>query len=212
MADIKYSKLLPYLMVEVPGCTEPLAEQVVRETVIEFCANSHIWRHRMDPMTVRQNVADYDLDDLPRDTVLTKVQSVFIDADRLEPTSEDWLDANIHDWRRRAGLPQFYMQIDPSYMTLVLRPDTTRAKAMHVTVSVQPSRDSTAFPQWIADQYQEDILMGAKARLMKQQSQPWYNPTLSEFYRGRFVLATTTAADISARSLVRTRLRTTPHH
>lgn len=212
MSTIAYVDLLPYLLIEVPGCSEPLAEQAVREAVIEFCQLSNLWRYRCDPVTVKAGQADYDLDDLPRDTTLARLMSVFIDDDKLEPTSEDWLDENLRGWRTGTGRAQFYMQIDPSYMTLVPTPDATSIKGMHITVAVQPSRESTEFPRWINDQYQEALLMGVKARLLKQQGQPWYNPQLSEFYRGRFVLAAGTAADVSARSLVRTRLRTTPQH
>ena len=209
---LTYSTLLPQILPETPGCSDPLAVQAVRDTVIELCRSTRLWRHRADLASVRAGVADYDLDDVPQQAAVVTLLSIVIDGAMLYPASEDQLDVSMPSWRTDTGTPVHYLQLDPSAVTLVPCPDTTVAKSMSMTLAVMPSRTSTGFPGWINDQHQDCIVVGAKARLLAMQAHPWYSPNMAVAYAAQFRLLSGAAIDAGTRSLVRARLRTTPQH
>lgn len=213
MANIRYDDLLQHVLPEVHGCSDPLAEQAIRDAAIEFCRRSRIWVVACDPADVTALEGAYDID-LPADSSLIQIASVRIAGqDLIDAASTDKLDEQCrHDWDTKTGYPRYYTQIDDESFLCTPIPDFTKPDGLLVRLIVKPSQSSTGYPNWINERYQEYIVAGAKARLMKKQGQPWYNPGQAASYESDYDSGIAVAADDSSNSLVRSRLRVTPHN
>ena len=64
--------LLPEVLPHVPGCSDPLAETAIRNSVIEFCQQSHAWQENLAPIVPEADVKEYDLN-LPTGAALVLV-------------------------------------------------------------------------------------------------------------------------------------------
>jgi hypothetical protein len=197
MATTKYDTLLPYVLPEVHGCSDPLAEQAIRDAVIEFCLRARVWVHECDPADIDAGEDAYDID-LPSGAALVQIASVHIGDKPLDPFT--------------GRQPEGYSQRNDDELVLVPTPDTTLADGLLVELIVKPSRASTGFPGWINERYQEGILSGAKARLMMKQGTAWYNPQQGAAYQFAFDTACTDARGDAAGALVGAPIRTTPHN
>ena len=211
MANLKYSDLLPFILPELPGCSDPLAEQHIRSAVIDFCAQSKLWRVAQDPIGVYAGQAEYDID-LPTGTSLVQIMSCLVDGAPISPTSSDQLDADYPRWQKVGGRAQWFLQFVPTSFFIAPVPDTSIESGITMMLSVKPSRASAGFPDWIADQYHDALVAGAKARLMRQAGRPWSNPQQAMFEQAIYDRGISTATAAATGSLVRTVQRTTSQH
>lgn len=212
MANQAFTDLLPFMLPELPGCSDPLAALHLQSSVIEFCKRSKIWRSYLDPIDMVAAVNSYDIE-LMQGTALVEILSCRIGSHHpLRPTTADKLDAEWHNWQVDTGHPKWYLQTDPSALLLAPVPECNLPGAINVAVALMPSRTATYFPQWISDIYQDGLLSGAKARLMRQIGRPWSNPGQSQLEQDLFDRAVADATMRAAGSLVRAPQRTKPQH
>lgn len=213
MATTRYDTLVPLVLPEVHGCSDPLAEQAIRDAVIDLCQRSRIWVVICDPVDVTATQAAYDID-LPAQSALVRLLSVRAgQCDPLTPASADQLDESLSsDWTTETGTPKHYVQVDDDSFLLTPIPDATLPGQLKVRLAAKPSRSSTGFPAWINERYQEYILAGAKARLLAKQGQPWHNPNLATGYLNYFDTGVAAAEQDATESLVRSEIQTAPQH
>lgn len=197
MANTNYDTLLTHVLPEVHGCSDPLAEQAIRDVVIEFCARSRVWVHECDPADIDAGEAVYDID-LPSGAALVQIHAVRVGDKDLDPLAGFQLEG--------------YSQRNDDELVLVPTPDASLADGLLVGLVVKPSRASTGFPGWINERYQDGIVSGAKARLMMKQGTAWYNPQQGAAYQIAFDTACANARGDAAGGLVDAPIRTTPHN
>lgn len=211
MSNIKYDQLVSHVEPEVSGCSVPLIEQALRDSAIEFCANSMIWIVINDSISVTAGEPTYEIE-VPIGASLVQIKSIKLSGELLSPLSVDQLDINFPHWKTKQGQPKHYSQVDDDEFFLVPVPEATINNALDVVLAVQPSRNSTYFPNWINNRYQDGIVAGAKARLMRKQNTAWHNPQQAMAYQYEFDQSVVSAKASSDVSLGRAFLRTTSRH
>lgn len=173
MANIKYSELLdevlPYLAADP---SDPVTENAIKRTVIEFCAGSWIWKHLPDPLDVVAGEATYDLEPLSG-TDVTTVLAAELDGVPLAPKDVPWLNREIPRWRTVQARPKYFTQIDTEHVILAALPDANITAGLTLTLALQPSQAATSFPKWIFNQYLYVLAEGALAKLMMMPNKPW---------------------------------------
>lgn len=211
MSTTKYTDLFNEVLPVLPGVSEALATNEIRNTIIEFCRDSWCWRQFSDPQLVLAGLNTYDLDP-PAGAEVVMALVVKVDGKELDPKSEADLTALCPRWQTEPGTPKYFLTDDPSQIILAPVPDTKIAGGLVVTVALQPTRTSTSFPGWIWSRYFDGLAAGAKARLMEMPGKPWTNLQLSAVYRARFDAAVAGAKVDSQKSLSRAALRTRSYH
>lgn len=213
MANIRYDQLTALILPEVQGCSDPMAEQAIRDAAIEFCQRSMVWTHIADPQSIVASNAIYDIEP-PSGATLVEIKSIKVSNQTapLDPMSIDQLDQEYPDWRTATGEPFAFTQVEDAEFILAYVPDTSIDDGLQITLTVQPARNSTGIPEWINNRYQEVILAGAKARLMRKQGTAWYNPQQAADYRSEFDSGIAGAKEDSTLSSVRAAVRTTSRH
>ena len=86
MATVKYEDLLPDIIPMVPGCTDTLIENTIRNTVIELCEKSEVYQAELDPVDTVANTYEYDFEP-PTGTVVHKILWATYDGNDLEAVS-----------------------------------------------------------------------------------------------------------------------------
>ena len=208
-----YDAFFPDVLPDVPGCPADIALRAVRQTVIEFCERTLIHQVTQDPLTLRANLSDYDLD-APKEHRVHTIMKVWFKGKPLDPLAPD--EINVPDGynsRPQAGYdptkaaPRGYTQKDFAQITFLPIPDQTYTSAVTMRVALAPLRDSTQCEDFLFEQWGEFIACGAKARLMLVPGKPYTNPDAAGINQQRYISGVNDARQRASRGNVRSDLR-----
>jgi len=207
-----YESFLPDVLPEVPGCPKDLAIRMIRQTVIEFCEKSFVHQITFDPITLRANLTDYDLD-APDGHRVVKIMKVWFQDRPLPPAAPDLINGpeayrnRIPGLTLEKGSPAAYTQKDFEQVTFLPIPDQTYQAAVTMRVALCPLRDSTQCEDFLYEHWGEQIACGAKARLMINPGKPYTNVDAATLNQGRYVSAVNSALQRAMHGNVRSNLR-----
>jgi hypothetical protein len=174
-----YESYLYKVLPDISGCPPIVAEDKIREAVIELCHRTSIWRKTIPAFYLSENVPSYEL--LMEDyEQLAQVRWGYLTDDNgqridLNVTSEDTLDAgSAKGWRALVGVPEFVFMLSPETIQFASIPNARFAAS--IGASIKPTQDSFEAPSFIFNQYIDVIAAGAKAKLLDMKGQSWYDP------------------------------------
>jgi hypothetical protein len=79
----------PYIVPHVPGCPSLTVDVALRSSLIEFCERSLIIQRDHDPVSVVQNIADYDFEPPIASHLVVKIMRAWYKGFPLAPISPD---------------------------------------------------------------------------------------------------------------------------
>lgn len=212
MATTKYSditsEVLPLLAAFPP---DPLVENVIKRSVIEFCSDSLIWKHLPDPLDVEAGESGYIIE-VPSGSEVATVMSVAFDGDKIEPRSTEWLDTELIGWRADLATPKYFTQVESNQIILAPVPDSNITGGLVLTIALRPQINSIGFPKWIANKYLYQIADGAASKLMLMSGKAWSDPANGAYRKSQFDSAIAEARETSAKGLGRSVIRTTSYN
>lgn len=177
---------LPWVAPHVPGASDPLIEQAVRDACIEFCDATNIVQ-RVEVQGVLAGEPQYVVS-APQQQRLVAVLQVAYNSNPLKYAPIDTVE---HGAALRAGYdavvdpargtPMTYYQTTPGDDAIYLWPvpDTEVSDALAVRASFAPTRTATQVEDELFDDWLTEIVSGALARLMIIPAQPFTNPKLA---------------------------------
>lgn len=168
-----WSSFYPDLLPHVPGCPDPVADHELRRASREFFRRTRAWAVWLDAVTVAAGTRAYDLD-LPQDAQVVRLEKATVNGQPLNVMSITQLNTDIDtDPIDKPGLTT----TDRSTFTLTEGyPDGALIK---VRVSLMPTRAAYGIPDELFYRYSEDIVAGAKSKLMLYPKTDFYNETLA---------------------------------
>lgn len=212
MANIKYSDLLTEVLPNLAADpSDPVTENAIKRAVIEFCAETWIWKDLSEAIDVEAGEAYYDLEP-PNGADIVVVMDAAYNGVPIEPKSLSWLDANIPGWRTTPGTPKYFTHVDLDQVILAPVPADNLTGGLTVTLALQPSHNATGLPKWIATQHMYSMADGALARLMLMPSKPWTDLANGSDRRAQFQAAIANARANAASALGRAATRTASQH
>lgn len=187
-----WADFYPELMPHVVGCPQPMANIALREAARVFFDRTRIWREWLDPVLVQANVREYDLD-LPVGSMVVRIERTALDGEPLEVLSFNQLSSDPARTETSPGLTSR----DRAVFTL------TRAlpagKEVSVFASLKPTKKALGVPDDMFEHHCEDIVEGAKQRLMMFRNTDFYAPDLAAIAGAAFESAIATKAAIAWR-------------
>lgn len=164
-----YPRILPYL----PGCSEPLASQVLLNSAIEFCENALVLRQNLDTFKTIAGRDQYDLDPPTAQHEINRVMGVALDGKELRPGMAEIVrnDLPTDTAKPRA----FFTDRTDSTFTLRLTPPPDGAYPVVVAVNLRPTRTATLLDDDLYNIWIDPIVSGAIARAMQIPDQPFTN-------------------------------------
>jgi hypothetical protein len=167
--SVFYPKILPYL----PGCSEPLVDQVLVSAAIEFSEKSLALRQNLDSFRTVIGIDQYDLDAPTTNHDIDRVMSVSVDGRELgaglfETIRNDLPTAN-------AKPRGFYTDRTDNVLTLKLSPPPDGRYPVIVNVNLRPAMTATQLDDDLFNSWAEPIVAMALARAMQIPDQPFTN-------------------------------------
>lgn len=205
----KYEAFLDEVLPHVPGCTNEIALQAIKNTVIEFCEKTFILQVDHDPVTVIAGEVDYDLEP-PEGYLVTKIIRAWFKNSELTPVGPDDIDKPSLYNRDFAGVdagrsdPTMITQKDERTFSVFPIPLNTDPLALTIRVALKPTRASTEVEDSIFEDYAEIIAHGALTRLMLSPGKPYSNPQVGVARSGLFNAGVNLARQRATSGFVRT--------
>lgn len=179
MRDIEL--IYPLVMPFAPGCADPTANAWIRQSAIDFCERTRLWRFD-DAMEVTANEAEALM--APSGAVVHEIEEVFFNDQLLERVTPAWLDKNYPAWRAGSVLGQsrYVTQTEPNTIRLI----PSEAGEVRIYLWLKPAQDAVDLPDFIVDKYRETIAHGALARILMIPNQSFTNPQMAAYWQQRF--------------------------
>lgn len=167
--SVFYSRILPYL----PGCSEPLVDQVLVSSAIDFAESSLVLRQNLDSFKTVAGVTQYDLDPPTANHDIDRVMGVTLDGQELSP---GMFEAIRNDLPTAQAKPRgFYTDRTDNVFTLKLSPPPDGKYTVVVAVTLRPAMTATQLDDDLFNMWSEAVTAGAIARAMQIPDQPFTN-------------------------------------
>ncbi|MDF0750281.1 hypothetical protein NLU14_08565 [Marinobacter sp. 71-i] len=186
-----WSDLYQHILPHVPGCPEPLVEDEVRRTAIQFCRETHLWEEELLSVYPVHGVARYQLN-LPEETEVLSLASAVQRKDKNKDGTALWPSINVF------GLLHFDPPLDPDEGPVEIR------------AILRPSRSSGGVPDRIGLDYDRALIHGAIASLQSIPGRDWSNPQMVAWHTTKYTDAVTEAWVRRATGHTEKPLRVTP--
>lgn len=187
------SAFYPQITVYAPAAPVNVIDFCLRSACIEFADRSLILQQLNDPVGVTAGTADYELD-LPAQTQVARVLDVWLAGDKLTPTAPPHFnDADAlygsPDAENR-GTPRYAFFKTPAVgvLTLAPAPGFTQPNSLRVRLAYKPSRNATAVDDTLFNDWADEIVAGALARVYAIPGQPFTNFAAVDGQRALFLM------------------------
>jgi len=164
-----YPRIIPYL----PGISEPMVNQVLVDSAIEFCDTSLVLRENLDTFYTSIGRIEYDLDPPSTQHNISRVMGVAVDGKALSGVEYESLR---NDFATSNAVPKgFYTDRTGSTLTLRLTPPPDKIYPVVVNVTLRPARSATLLEDDLYNIWIDPVVTGAIARAMQIPDQPFTN-------------------------------------
>lgn len=157
------------VLTSVLGCPDPVVDQAVLDSCIEFCEKSGIVTYTTTPVAVVPPAYQVQFD-LPVGTKLVQVQRMWVGSQEIFPAPTDRTDVfsftdAITGETASTSTPKYFNEVSPGTVNLIDRPLTT----VYVTayLAIKPSRSATSVDDVLYENWIDSIVSGALYRLMR---------------------------------------------
>lgn len=178
-----WSRFYPDLLMHVPGCPDPVADQELRRAAREFFRRTRAWAVWLDAVVTASGARTYDLD-IPSDSQVVRIEKATVNGEPFNLLSVTQLTKDIEtESSEQSGVAT----IDRETFTLTDGyPDGTSVK---VRVSLMPSKQAYGIPDELFYRYSDDIVEGAKRNLMLFANTSFSNASMATVAGGLFEAA-----------------------
>ncbi len=168
---MRFLEIAEYVRPEAHGAPDFLVERAIRESAIDFCVKTDIYRLEPEDFLVIPSITEYELS-IPVGTELNHIVDIYRNKQTLQPVSYTRLLEITGDGTSK-GKPNYYSQRDNTQFYLALTPN--ERETLKALYSLKPSPSSSSIPDTIGEEYKEPLVHGAIYRLQMMTSQPWSN-------------------------------------
>lgn len=192
---MKIEDIYPYFISEVPSCPDETARMAVEMAFRELCVRAKVWADWLDPITMVDGVATYDLEALEANALTESPMQVWVGDLQLTPKSPDEINLLIPDWQTQTSNEPVYFNMPILRQTVTVYPTPMGAtKPLRIKGVFMPKRTITSIPDNVALFHLDTIAMGAKAKLMMQAKQTWSDKVMGDYWTKKFEIAVESAS------------------
>ena len=204
---VAWEGYLREVMPDVAGCPIRVAENAIRNAAIEFCNNSRVWRDSVTDVPIVQGTSEYTLVPPTDSEIISTYYAKFSDSNIPLPTiPEQHLARGRQNPTQQK--PKWFHAGSPPVIELFWVPDA--AYTLEVKAILKPTKASTLGPDFLYNDWLEEISHGAKARLKSMSGRIWSDKTSVKFHRREFIKGWTEARIRDTKSNVQSSTRLKP--
>lgn len=170
------SELHPLITPDVHGCPIPAVDQAIKLAHIEFCDKSLYWRVEHNQIVTANNVSSYPLTLPPNTSVVTVLEPIRQDQEKVYQRNQAWLNQHEDGWQdlKRKYAKYFLVEYPGRIRLIPIPTEATRLK--DIVVVLKPTLDAVIIDDVVFEDYFMTLAAGAKAKLMLQPDKVWSNP------------------------------------
>jgi len=139
------NEIYPYVMPELPGCDTHVVDQWSVRGWRELCRRSHIYKYDLDPVAIKEDIAEYELYGQPDCTEIITVSQVMRG---LHPFRERYTLGVRSSWEPFTKRTTF---------RLVNTPTADASEDITITVELQPTLTATEVDDELFNHYMEAV-------------------------------------------------------
>lgn len=184
----------PYVLVDVPGCTDPLLRLQLVAAAGEFCRETLAWSDTLTPTPLVDGLRSYDLT-APAEAYVVTVRDVWVGNRRLRPVTMNALQDVMPNWVTSASNEPIYYNLASERSTLSVFPTPANVvdQALVVRAAFAPTPSAATLPDFLGQRFIEVMASGAKARLLAMAGTAWFNPPAAAYHQQIFANGMTQA-------------------
>ena len=198
---------LAYVLPYVSGAPHQTVVFHLRQAAIAFCRRTLLWHGTLKPVLTVVNRDTYNIP-LPDESRLVQIVRFRIgdrcDADLLMPAAGRWQRA------QGTGNADGVYTEDRSRFTVLPMP-TSAGLAMLIDAALCPTEDAAEIPEFLTDQYMQDIACGAIGSIQAIPRQSFTDMQQAAVYTDKFNNAISRAARIASKGSTRSVQRVRGH-
>lgn len=181
---INVSKILPFVVPEVPGAPDALVARQIMLAANDFCINTGVWDEIQDPMVVIDKIYQYDVE-VPKNAQVATIKNIWMPNRELIPATMNQIQQFIPNWQTSTGSEPVYFNAAQDWTSFRIFPIPENANKVKMTLraSYAPDQFGSVLPSFLMDRWLDEITAGAKARLMLMPGKAWTNPNAGAYNR-----------------------------
>lgn len=170
-----FADFYPYLLPQVPGCSDPMATQALRDSAIAFCEDTMVLRTKLPAFATVSGTSTYT-PSVSTGEQIARVLGVAVDGVQVYAVAE----ADAAFPLNQPGKPRYVSTVRTAVgFDLVLQPAPDAAYAVEVEAAMRPTRTATSLPDDLLDRWVEAVVHGAVYRLASVRGQPFSDQVLA---------------------------------
>jgi hypothetical protein len=181
---VEWKEFLKEVLPDVKGCPVRVAENALRNAAIKFCNESRCWRGSVTDVPTVQGTSVYTLVPPAESEVIATYYAKFTDSNIPLPTIPE-----MHLDRARQNpdedKPRWFHSPTPAEIELFWTPDAVYT--LNVKAMLKPTKAATECPDFLYNDWLEEIAHGAKARLVMMSGREWFNPKMHDYHNKEFI-------------------------
>jgi hypothetical protein len=193
-----FDSVVQRLVTHVPGCPFPVIEKFVRDSAIEVCERTLVWKYEQPPIRLTPGLHDYDYAPPTQAEVHAFIHvTVSVNSDTpfyIEPLSLEQLYEKYPAWpdhRPEAlGQPRNIAHLDADHFVLAPVPDNTDTYDVGMLVALKPLRTATGMDETVLDDIENAVMDGALAALYRLPAKAWTDMKLADYHSRQFIYRT----------------------
>lgn len=205
-AMVTWDAFYNYVFPMVQGCPVSMVEQAIKSACIEFCEKTGIWKQDSTLNSVYAGMSQYSFAPPSGAKVVAPYRIEIavpntLNKQELTATSLEDLESFRPNWRTiESEVPDSYLLITDDTVRLIGIPTQDIPNSLLAGVMLKPTREATACPNFIYEDWAEVIAAGALARLHANKNKVWAITELVQYYQHMFKDGITRAKSKAAKS------------
>lgn len=180
MAD--FSALYPRIRMTCASVPEMVMKQAVIDAVRRLCTRGWCYKEVVADIAVTAGTSEYDIElTVATEEVVSPMSAFWQDADgnewAIEPCSEEELDRARPNWRLSEGTPAAFTVETIGKIRLAPIPSSDGVLSK-LRVIKRPPLSMTAVPDYLYDNWADELVIGAQSQILMMPKRPWSNYTL----------------------------------
>lgn len=177
-----FNTLHPRVRLMCPNVPEMVMDQALREAARKLCTDGWCYKETLADFPVNAGLAEYSIAlASPTEEVVAAIGAVWVDAEGhtrpIEAVSDEALDRKVPNWRLSEGTPVAF--VSESLGSIRLAPKPQSGGTVHaLRVIKRPKLTITSLPDYLANNWAEELVMGAQSQILMMPKRSWSNYTI----------------------------------
>ena len=182
---MKWSVLLNEARVGLAAAPDPSVESALRRAAQRFFREAHVWKHRMEPITLEANTMEYPVE-VPAGTRVERVVAAKLGGTSCDVGLMRYEDIFLLGFEKGAVQAVALTPLSDQIALWRVPDENNAGQALELLVSLAPTMQAREIPDALADEWHDGIVAGARAEMFANKDMPWFDPGMATYAENQY--------------------------